>query len=147
MKLHKDSHVDHGLSKAQLDWLLEKFASRDAFFIETVVLPSELGTVPCGLYGPEMGDNAIEESSVVYGRRGNREYKSRLLNITPLGSPYGTRAVNIVTVIAGPHDDLPCVLFTAFGGPLAPKEPNDPTLKDDEREKSVAFWLTHALAK
>lgn len=42
------------------------------------------------------------------------------------------------------QDQLNC--YTAFGGPLAPKEPGDPTLKPEERAKSEAFWREHALA-
>jgi hypothetical protein len=41
----------------------------------------------------------------------------------------------------------PCMLYTAFGGPLAPKEPGDPTLKDSEREESEKFWSQHALVE
>lgn len=36
-------------------------------------------------------------------------------------------------------------VFTAFPGPKAPKEPTDPSLRDDEREESEKFWSTHAL--
>lgn len=139
MKIVSASHVDHGLSQAQVDWLVSRFADRKAFFIETVELPAELGTVPCGLYGPEMGDAPVGEGEVVYQRRGARENESRLVN-RPV------RPTNMITVIAGPHDGDSCVLYTAFGGPLAPKEPGDPTLKPEEREKSEHFWCAHALA-
>jgi hypothetical protein len=46
MKLHPDSHVDHGLSAAQVDYLLERFAGRSTFFVETIDLPDALGTTP-----------------------------------------------------------------------------------------------------
>ena len=36
-------------------------------------------------------------------------------------------------------------IFTAFPGMKAPKETNDPNLKDYEREESERFWSTHAL--
>ena len=36
-------------------------------------------------------------------------------------------------------------MFTAFYGILAPKEPWDFRLKDEEREESIQFWSTHAL--
>lgn len=54
------------------------------------------------------------------------------------------RQVRTVTVIAGPHDGQPCVLFTAFGGPLAPQEPGDPGCKDPDASR--AFWAEHALS-
>ncbi len=171
---HQDSHVDHGLTEAQLEYLLDRFADRHEFFIETFTLPRELGTVPCGLYGPLMGDSAIREDEVTYARRGERAWDSRVVDLP-------SRQQHEVTVIAGPHEapcprcggtgecislDIPygpnpstyacssckngtqkhaCVLYTAFGGPLAPQEPGDPACKD--AEASAAFWREHALAK
>lgn len=135
---HRDSHVDHGLTEPQLRYLLDRFADRRTFFIETITLPAELGTVPCGLYGPLMGDLAISEDEVAYSRRGERVWGSRLIALP-------ARQQHEVTVIAGPHDGHACVLFTAFGGPIAPQEPGDPNCKDPA--ESVAFWREHALAK
>lgn len=134
--VHAESHVDHGIGAAQLDWLKERFRDKDGFFIETVELPEALGTVPCGLYGPLVGDKPITED-VYEAKRGQREWTSRLIG-------YPTRPTRKVTVIAGPHDGLPCVLFTAFGGPLAPQEPGDPGCKDVEASKR--FWSEHALS-
>lgn len=135
---HEDSHVDHGLTEAQLDHLLARFADREGFFLETITLPPELGTVPCGLYGPMMGDPAIREDEVIRARRGERAWDSRLVDLPP-------RQQHEVTVIAGPHDGHPCVLYTAFGGPAAPQEPGDPYCKD--LVESAAFWKEHALAR
>jgi hypothetical protein len=136
---HRDSHVDHGFTEAQLRYLLDRFGDREAFFIETITLPRELGTVPCGLYGPLMGDPPIHEDEVHYAARGDRTWTSRLMNELP------ARDQHEVTVIAGPHDGHACVLFTAYGGPNAPQEPGDPNCKDPA--ESAAFWRLHALAK
>lgn len=138
MKKHEESHVDHGLTEAQLRYLLDRFADREAFFIETVTLPPELGTVPCGLYGPLMGDPPIREDEVTYAVRGTRAWASRLTTLP-------ARQQHEVTVIAGPHEEHACILYTAFGGPLAPQEPGDPACKD--LAASTAFWREHALAK
>jgi hypothetical protein len=135
---HPDSHVDHGLTEAQLQHLLECFADRSGFFVETITLPSDLGTVPCGLYGPAMGDPAIREDEITHARRGERAWDSRLIDLP-------TRQQHEVTVIAGPHDGHACVLYTAFGGPAAPQEPGDPGCKDPST--SAAFWRQHALAR
>jgi hypothetical protein len=162
---HPDSHVDHGLTDAQLRYLLDRFADRTSFFIETITLPAELGTVPCGLYGPLMGDPIISEDEVMYAARGTRTWTSRLIDLPP-------RQQHEVTVIAGPHEEADvcprcagklgapgacdlcdgygklkyaCILYTAFGGPLAPQEPGDPGCKDPSA--SAAFWREHALAK
>jgi hypothetical protein len=138
-KIIPESHLDHGLTEAQIEWLKETFAGRDSFFIETVELPETLGTVPCGLYGPVMGDEPVQDSEVSLVKRGDREYPSRIVNRE-------ARPTNKVTVIAGPHGDEPCVLFTAFGGPLAPKEPGDATLEGEKLAESEDFWSKHALA-
>jgi len=138
MKKHAESHFDHGLTEAQVNFLMDRFADRQAFFIETVELPEALGTVPCGLFGPAMGDAAIGDADVVYGKRGARAWDSRLVDRAP-------RQVRTVTIIAGPHDDEPCIVYTAFGGPLAPQEPGDPGCKDVEA--STRFWSEHALAR
>jgi hypothetical protein len=164
---HRDSHVDHGLAEAQLRYLLDRFADRESFFLETVELPSELGTVPCGLWGPAMGDSPVAEGEVIYAHRGQRTWASRLVERP-------TRPTRLVTVVAGPHEEPcltcrgdglapgsssrcpedrceggklrhACVLYTAFGGPSAPQEPEDPGCKD--LAKSSAFWRAHALAK
>ena len=63
---HNDSHIDHGLTEGQLRYLLDRFADRNAFFLETIELPDQLGTVPCGLYGPIMGDPPIAETEVLH---------------------------------------------------------------------------------
>lgn len=152
MILHKDSHLDHALTDAQRDLILKRYANREHFFIDTFELPEELGTVPCGLYGPSVGDDPIHKTCVEFLPRGDRKYPSRIL-IGALLRPTRT-----VTVIAGPHDEeIPggvgglkvhhsCILYTAFGGPLAPKEVEDPTLSETERSASIAFWKLHALA-
>jgi hypothetical protein len=138
MLKHKDSHLDHNLTPAQLDWLFSQFSDRAGFFIETVELPETLGKVPCDLFGPLVGDEPIPESEVHYAKRGERAWESRLIEVA---YPRNTRKV---TVIAGPHDGHACVLYTAFGGPAAPQEPGDPGCKDPEASR--AFWAQHALA-
>jgi hypothetical protein len=167
MKKHKESHFDHGLSEAQVEHVMTRFADRDAFFIETIELPEALGTVPCGLHGPLVGGAPVEESEVTYAKRGTRAWNSRLVT-RPLQS------VRTVTVIAGPHEEtcwhcngngqigswkaaIPCetcthgkvkhacIVFTMYGGPLAPQEPDDPGCKDVLASRT--FWAVHALTR
>jgi hypothetical protein len=135
---HRDSHVDHNLTEQQLHYLLDRFTDRNAFFLETIELPEQLGTVPCGLWGPIMGDPPVDETEVRHEQRGNRAWTSRIVERQ-------TRQTRRITVIAGPHEEHACVLFTAFGGPASPQEPGDPRCKDPAA--SAAFWREHALAK
>ena len=96
------SHLDHGLSSAHLEWILEKFKDREAFFLETVVIPMALSPLECGLYGPLMGDEPVMEDEVTYIIRGARKCASRVV-ARPM------RTTRLVTVIAGPANDKPCV--------------------------------------
>lgn len=138
MITHADTHLDHGLTKPQIEFLLVSLALHSGFFIETIEIPPELGSVPCGLHGPIVGDEPIADSEVSLEKRGARAYTSRIVDRAP-------KPTNKVTVIAGPHDGFACVLYTAYAGPLAPQEPGDPTCKDPEASR--AFWAQHALSK
>lgn len=135
------SHLDHGLTPSHIRWMLEVFAHRDAFFKETIALPILLEPLACGLYGPIMHDLPIRERECTYRQRGERTWLSRTIR-RPV------RMVRKLTVIAGPYDGNACVLFTAYGGPEAPREPNDPAIDDDEdaQREARAFWAHHALS-
>lgn len=134
---HADSHLDHNLTEAQIAYVLERFATADRFFTATLELPTELGTVPCDLYGPIMGDDPVDERETYFAKRGSRAWDSRMIRRAP-------RPTRKVTLIAGPHDGHACVLYTVYGGPLAPQEPWDPGCKD--QDASRRFWNQHALA-
>jgi len=134
-KITSISHLDHSIDGGVVSYIRDKFAERDGFFIESFDLPVELGKVPCALYGPICGDSPVGEDEVEYVARGDRSYPSRMVR-RPM------RQTSTLTVIAGPHDGESCILYTAFGGPLAEKECGDPTA---DAEKSKGFWSTHAL--
>jgi hypothetical protein len=134
------SHLDHALPREVVDYLLAHFVDRSAFFIESIDLSAHLPSVECGLHGPVMGDASVPDAECSSEVRGDRGGPSRLC-ARPL------RPCRVVTVIAGPHGGHPCVLYTVFGGPSAPREPWDPSLSDAERAESVAFWSEHALSR
>jgi len=136
---HADSHLDHGLSEAHVDWLLNQFADKNEFFIDTVELPEELAPLQSGIHGPIVGDDPVPESEVHYACRGDRPGESRLCSRPE-------RPTQLVTVIAGPHDGQDCVLFTAYGGPCAPREPTDPDVPAEEKAACEEFWASHALS-
>jgi hypothetical protein len=137
MIITSDSHLDHGLDTKQLAWLLEHFAERDAFFAETVTLPESHGDAICALWGPLVGDPPIADDEVSMKRRGGRVWLSRTAR-------YASRRTREVSIIAGPHKEYSCVLYTAFGGPVTPQEPGDPSCKDVAAAE--AFWAEHCLA-
>jgi hypothetical protein len=143
MKLAAESHVDHHLNDQHIAWLLERFGDRTRFFAETVAIPPELPALPCALHGPAMGDEPVPDAECRQVVRNGREGPSRVCSRS-------SRDVRIITVIAGPFGDEPCVLYTAYGGPLAPREPWDlalVALVGREMAESVAFWAQHALSE
>lgn len=151
------SHLDHHLSLRHLRFVLDHCKERNAFFIESVTLPGELPALPCSLRGPVVGNPPVTDAEVTMRSRNGRAWESRML--TDLNKPvrvalaqggwgYTTDPTSrIITVIGGPAEGHPCVLYTAYGGPLAPREPGDPSLPDSEREASEAFWAEHALVE
>lgn len=141
MRITSSSHLDHALTPAHVAWLLERFGAREGFFLETVALPDALGPLPCGLHGPTMGDDPIRDGEAELVVRGARAWPSRVVSRPP-------RPSRLLSVIAGPDDDGVTALYTAFGGPVAPRETRDPSLVGDVAAvaESMAFWATHALS-
>ena len=135
LELHAESHT-HGLDNNTLDFILDIFKDKNEFFKETIECSQSFD---CALYGPIMGDEPITEDQVYYADRGEGRGKSRMVR-----KPF--RQTNLLTVIGGPHEDKSCILYTAFGGPLAAKEPTDSSLSNDEMQESKSFWDVHALA-
>lgn len=139
LKTHQASHLDH-ITPAHVEWLLELFSDVDVGFTATVTIPDHLPEVTMGLYGPIVGDPPVAESEVRYIIRGARRCTSRVVERP-------TRTTRTLTVIAGPHDGHPCVLYTAYGGPQAPREPGDTMISTwKEIVEAREFWAEHALS-
>lgn len=138
MKITSDSHVDHGLSEQVIALILERFGAHEGFGIHTLEIPEELGEVKCALIGPLTGHPPVTADQVYFKRRDGRAGESRMVD-RPLVS------TRLVTVIHGYHNGE-TILFTAYGGPCAPRERYDHTLSPEERQESIAFWEQHALA-
>ena len=141
--IHDISHLDHGLSPEHLAWLQEVFSDRDGFFRTTVDVPPHLPELASALWGPAEGDPPVEDADVEYVIRPGRRCASRIL-VSPLATLRPTRRLSVV---AGPYEGKPCVLYTAYGGAAAPREPGDLTIYNWEGIlESRAFWAEHALA-
>ena len=107
-----ESHLDHGITVAMLMYVLNKFKNKRGFFIETITLPRNLGEVPCGLYGPAMGDSPIPRGEVRMAKRPGRRGPTPMIDLPP-------RLTRKLTVIAGPEAE-----FDPFWGvtPVAGEE-------------------------
>lgn len=152
-------HLHRGIEEAFNSIRHELDSSPDPQGVVIKTFRADHAAFKSGLYGPAAGDLPIEEGSpnheIVYrarpvGEGQNPRGVSRLIN-KPL------RNTNLFTVIYGPHKDektgkfYPKVLYTAFGGPPAEKEPTDPYFKEHPEDKkgydkAVAFWKDHALS-
>jgi hypothetical protein len=146
------THLDHGLQPALVEFVLAALADKTArtkvgelgggFCIAEVDLPEELGTVPCALHGPITGSAPVLEAECFRAKRGDRPNESRMVRRPPTSSA-------VVTVIMGvsrEHPHAGTVIFTVYGGPLAPQEPGDPFLDAEDRPAAEAFWADHALS-
>ena len=140
--IHPESHVDH-VPGSVIEVVKSRFAGITnpdrRILIETFELTEEAGTVACALFGPVVGDPPVTEDQVQYRARPGRSWPSRTV-VLPV------RPTRTLTVVAGPHGDDDLVLFTCYGGPVAPPEVNDPNLEPADRAASLAFWNDHALA-
>lgn len=133
-------HKDHGVTASQLAYVceyIEKGVLKPGPFILRIGLPPALGTAPCALHGPVMGDPPVEDEDVVFWTRGERGYADRCVD-RPL------RPVDILVVIGQLDESGFCLLETLFGGPLAPMNPADQKCQDVAASKE--FWSTHALS-
>jgi hypothetical protein len=126
-------HRDHALNVDHFMRAERECAARTGFFIAQVEVEQPL---PCGLYGPIMGDEPVADGDVTLEQRSPDRPLSRRVQ-RPL------RPSHTMTVIGvGPYQ-----VFTAYGGPCAPREPGDPTIPDEAgRAESAAFWSQHALS-
>lgn len=139
--LRTDGHYDaHGLTPEHLDFIAghpDVLAARGPV---TLTLPEHLPPIKNGLVGPASGDRPVGEHEVHYANRGGgRTYNSRMMH----GAPRPTRTVTAVSV-PDQKTGKP-FLVTAWGGPVAPKEVDDPTHTPESREESKKFWSQHAL--
>jgi hypothetical protein len=148
-----ESHLDHALTADHIRWLLNLHRDRDAFFIATLTLPEHLPSLPCALRGPVVGDLPVLDEDTTMRVRDGRAWPSRMCafrgrpqSARTSASAVAGRTSRTITIIGGPAAGLPCVLYTAFGGPLAPRELGDPSLPEGERAAAAAFWSEHALA-
>lgn len=152
MIIRSVAHLDHTLHSVHLSFILKMFGGRQSFFIETVEMPTsfrlpateldlEIPEVQLGLYGPLCGDDPVLENDVTYAVRGVRSCASRMTDRP-------ARMTRQLTIIAGPHEGEPCVLYTAYGGPAAPREPGDTSIESwEDIVSSREFWKTHALVR
>ncbi len=145
LKITTDSHTDHGLTPAQLAWAIAQAPESCPFFLRELTLPDHLGTVPSALRGPVAGDPPIDEATVTYAVRGNRDVLSRMCDLPKIAS-------RKVVIVGGEHEGA-YILFTAYGGPSAPREVIEAErlhaagkLSAEALADARNFWCLHALS-
>jgi hypothetical protein len=128
-----ESHVDHNIPADLLQWALGEIKAKVAageykpelvgLVKITLDFPGTFAPVPCGLVGPITNYPPVPESDVCYLQRNRRKCVSRMIgNDSTLHTSFAP-GVRTLSVIAGPDNGKPWVLYTAFGGPIAPGSP------------------------
>ena len=111
----------------------------NGFFIKEIHLPVAVGLAVCGLYGPACGDAPVQESEVYYSNRGlDREWEDRMID-------KGGRKCGFLQVI-GVREGDHFKIFTAYGGPLAPQNPDDPRLLGSSGRSTHSVRIRNARA-
>lgn len=147
MKIIAESHLDHGLSHEHCSLIQRCYKNEqceDGVVVATFTVPAGMPELFSALRGPCVGDRPIGSEEVFYRIRGNREGSSRLCYWPPKVTREITAVMGRMTK-PGPHHGE-AVLFTAYPGPQAPREPWDTTMTERQKEESVAFWAKHALS-
>ena len=125
MLAHSDVKIEHiREAVSQCSW-------QPPFGFVTIDLGRPVGLTHLITTGPD--------DDIRFEARPGRETLSRMV--------YGRRpeSTSLITIGICVDDDGLNTVFTAFYGELSPKEPSDPSLKEEEREESETFWATHAL--
>ena len=137
----EESHLDHGVNDRTLAWLETLEFKPGDVTVQTLELPDNCADLESALHGPVVGDSEIYENYVTYSVRGGRAGESRMI-----AAP--KRATRLITVVVGPFGANPCVLYTCYGGPAAPREPFEFSPDDNSADaiESREFWAVHALA-
>jgi hypothetical protein len=131
-------HADHGVSPATVRWALGQIQPQ-GFFLRTLRLPAGHRSLRNALYGPASGDHPVSERDVFYQQRSADRPPSRMID-----KP--TRPTRLLTVIGMRQGPESIVVFTAYGGPAAEREPGDKTLTGADLRAAKAFWRKYALA-
>lgn len=127
---HMEAHKD--VSNELLAEAIQKVDYNPHFWMGTIDLGRTIGKDACV--------EISEADDVRWVKRPGRDITSPVVfNKEPVDT-------SLLTIGICTDDDGKETVFTAFPGQKAPKEPNDPRLKDWERYESKLFWSTHALA-
>lgn len=133
-------HADHGVAEETLAWAVAQVVP--GFFARTFELPPGAPDLLNSLYGPASGDAPVGEEEVLRRHRSPDRPLSRMVRRP-------SRPTRLLTVIGiAPMTGEEAVIYTAYGGPMASREPGDASLVlgSPEHQEAVAFWATHALA-
>lgn len=130
MKAHSDVDMKH-VTKAISTITTPDKNSKITKIMENVDLHEIIGKDHCVEVTPE--------DDVRMEKRPGRQTETPMV--------YGKKAkdTSLINVGMCVDKDGEWTLFTSFYGVLAPKEPNDECLTEEERSESEAFWSTHAL--
>ena len=140
-------HKDHGITPAQWAFINGALTDLDpqGFFLQQLDIPAALGTVPCGLHGPAMGDAPVPRDEVEMVKRGAEGDPNRWLDPIVDRPLRPVSYVQVIGIRDSDDDGDHIKVFTCYGGPAAPQNPADPGNHDVHG--ATKFWNTHALTR
>lgn len=137
-------HADHGISPETISAMVATlFPCAPGFFLHTFTLPEGAPDALNALHGPACGDAPVLDSECSMEQRTADRPPSRLCSRPK-------RPTRLVTIIGETGYNLEdTVIYTAYGGPCAEREPGDPSMMDNPEAQAAAaaFWSEHALSR
>jgi len=139
------AHADHNITQDQLDWVnhhpeISKLPDGE-FMIKVLEMPFFLDDARCALYGPSVGDPAVENHETFLMIRGDRDGPSRMID-----KP--TRPARRLVVI-GIKGEKAKTIYGTRGSRATPLEAWDAEKEEqtfEEIKKCRDFWNHHALS-
>ena len=146
MRISRSHYEVHGIHPDHLEYLTShpQVKNAEPGSSVTLPLPDHLPPLKSALVGPSVGDPPVTQNTpgVHTANRGDGRPDSRMIH----GEHRPTGEINAV-VIPDHTQEGRKWLVTTYGGPAAPREPGDPSLKEGSPEHKEAkdFWRDHAL--
>ena len=144
IRISRPHYTAHNLSDDHLEHLTSHPDVQNGMGPVTLTIPENLPKLKSGLVGPSVGDPPVTRNTpgVHTANRGDGRVDSRMVH----GLHRETDKITGV-VIPDPIQKGRKWLVTGYGGPSAPREPEDQSMErgSPEHKESVSFWKDHAL--
>ena len=142
IRISRPHYEAHGIHDDHLNYLTSHADVQNGMGPVTLPVPGHLPQLKSAVVGPSEGDPPVTQDTpgVHTANRGDGRVDSRMIH----GEHRATDKITGV-VIPDPTREGRKWLVTAYGGPAAPREVDDPSHTPESKKESVGFWKDHAL--